>query len=400
MRLLVVEPDPGGHHFIPYLLFFAREAQARGIEVHLMTTAAATRHPAWAMLQEGLAKPLPVALMPEPAAASGYRFVGLLMAQWNYWRAVADGFRRLPADARPDHVFVLSMDGLDRMLALRGSPFGNTPFSGLFVHLKFHWAALGIAPPGRFPWLQQRLFARLLGMKRLHVAATIDASLPGWWQARHRRNAARLQYVPDPGHVRIHQSRAQARTALGLDPGARVVLVYGDISTGKNLAALLRAASAAASPLVVVVAGRVSEAEREGSLASAQAQALQASGRLRVLDGFADLALEQRLFSAADVVWLGYARQFMGQSAVLAQAASAGKPVLAREGGWIGWMTRQHGLGLCVDPEDPAQVNAALARLWPGQVEADVAHQAALAFAAQRSEAAFAAAMLRCLPQG
>ena len=67
-------------------------------------------------------------------------------------------------------------------------------------------------------------------------------------------------------------------------------------------------------------------------------------------------------------------------------------------GGWIGWMTRHHALGLCVDPQDPDQVNAALAQLRPGQPAAEAAREAAARFADQRSEAAFAAAMLRCLP--
>ena len=112
MKLLVVEPDPGGHHFIPYLLFFARQAQARGIEVSLLTTEAATRHPAMAMLQAGLARPLQVHPMPGLAVASGRRVAGLLQAQWNYWQAVATGFRNLPADARPDHVLCFRWTGL------------------------------------------------------------------------------------------------------------------------------------------------------------------------------------------------------------------------------------------------------------------------------------------------
>ena len=397
-RLLIVEPCPGGHHFIPYLLFLARAAMARGMEVSLLTTRSATGHPAFQMLQASLPRELEVAFMPElPASGQGGVF-GLLRGQWDYWKVVAAGYAALPPQARPDHVFVLSMDGLDRMVALRGSPFGRTPFSGLFVHLKFHWASLGIAPPGRLPMLQQWLFARLLAMPRVHALATIDASLPGWWQPRHPRHAAKLRHVPDPGHVRIHETRVQARAALGLDPEAFVVMVYGNISAAKNLAALLRAAALGGPSPVMLVAGQVADAECRACLASESALALQAAGRLRVFDQFVDLELEQRLFSAADVLWLGYARQVWGQSAVLAQAASAGRPVLAREGGWIGWMTRRHGLGLCVDPLDPDQVNAALAQLRPGQPAAEAAREAAARFADQRSEAAFAAAMLRCLP--
>lgn len=397
-RLLVVEPDARGHHFIPYLLFLARAAMSRGMEVSLLTTRSATDHPAFRMLQASLPQPLQIAYMPELPESGRGGVLGLLRWQWDYWTVVAAGFAGLPPQARPDHVFVLSMDSLDRLVALRGSPFGDTPFSGLFVHLKLHWASLGVAPSGRFPGVQERVLSRLLGMDSLHAAGTIDAALPDWWQARHPRHGHKLRYVPDPGQVRVLDSQEQARSRLGIGADDFVVLAYGDMSPRKNLGALLDAAAAPEGGATVVVAGTVDEAVRRQALSSPQARTLQAAGRLHVFDGFADLELEQRLFSAADVLWLGYARSMWGQSAVLAQAASAGRPVLAREGGWIGWMTQRHGLGLCVDPDQPTQVNAALARLQPGQPQAEQARQAAVTFAAQRSEAAFAEAILQCLP--
>ncbi|MFT3755250.1 MAG: glycosyltransferase [Pseudoxanthomonas sp.] len=397
-RLLVVEPDAGGHHFIPYLLFFAREAIARGIEVHLLTTASAMRHAAFAMLRESLPAALMVHAMPELPQASAGGIDGLMRRQWNYWRAVASGFAGIPRDTRPDHVFVLSMDGLDRVTALRGSPFGRTPFSGLFVHLKFHWGSLGIAPPGRFPAVQERLFSHLLGIKSLHSMATIDASLPDWWWQRHPRNAHKLRYVPDPGQIRLVDGREEARKKLGLRPDGQVVLSYGNISATKNLAALLRAAQVVGEPVMVVVAGKVEADVKRDTLASADAEVLRAAGQLHVFDGFADLDMEQRLFAAADVLWLGYARHFCGQSAVLAQAASAGRPVLAREGGWIGWMTQQHGLGLCAEPTDADAVAAALGRLRSDAVLAADIRAATQRFSVERSESAFAAAMMACIP--
>ena len=397
MKLLIVEPYPGGHHFVPYLLFLAKAAMARGIEVRLMTTASAMRHPAFAVLQASLPAPLPVDPMPElPRMEGASGLFGQMRRQWDYWDVMARGFSRLPANARPDHVFLLSMDSLDRVMALRGSPFGKTPFSGLFVHLKFHWASLGVGPAGRFPAIHQWLLSRLLKMCSLHALATIDESLPEWWQARHPRCAHKLRFVPDPGHIRLEEDRQTARRKLGIAADAFVVLLYGRISSRKNVAALLRALFAGGNA-VAVLAGQVEQSDAHLPQ-SDDAKALRDQGRLLVLDRFIDLDEEQRLFCATDVVWLGYARSEWGQSAILAQAASAGRPVLAREGGWIGWMTQRHRLGLCVDPEDAEQVNAALEKLRPRRALAEEIRAAASEFARGRSEGAFAHAILNCIP--
>ena len=403
MKLLIVEPDPAGHHFIPYVLFFAREAMARGVQVSLMTTESAMRHLAFGMLQQSLPVALQIAFMPELPQAHAGSVGGLMRRQWSYWRAVAKGFSSIPRNARPDHVFVLSMDGLDRAMALRGSPFGRTPFSGLFVHLKFHWGSLGVAPPGRFPAVQECLFSHLLGMKALYAVATIDASLPDWWQQRRPRNAHKLMYVPDPGQVKLVDSRGAAREKLGIPREGLVVLVYGNISATKNIIALVRAVQAmdrrvADGQVMVVIAGKIEDALKRESLSSPEAEALHARGGLHLFDGFADLDMEQRLFAAADVIWLGYAKGFWGQSAVLAQAASAGRPVLAREGGWIGVMTERHGLGICVDPMDTEAVAAALSRLYSDAALAIKVRDAALRFSVARSEAVFARAIMACIP--
>ena len=397
MRLLFVEPDPAGHHFLPYFLFFARAALASGHEVRLLTTAVAQRHPAFEVLQEALSDQVQVSVMPE-VAQHGEHMFGLIRRQFSYWSSVAEGFAKIEQESAPDHVFVLSMDGLDRAMVLLGSPFAQTPFSGLFVHLKFHWGALGVAPHRRLSFLQKYLFSRVLRMDDLFAVATIDASLPDWWRERRCAGAQKLRYVPDPGEVRLIDSRVDARTMLGIGQGDRIVLVYGNISAAKNIPALLCAVQSLDGRVTVVIAGKIDEAGRRASLSSPEAEALRSSGRLHVFDQFIDMDLEQRLFAAADVIWLGYAKSFMGQSAVLAQAASAGRPVLAREGGWIGELTQRHGLGLCVDPSSAEDVAVALDRLCTDAALVVEIQEAAALFSAARSESAFASAIMACIP--
>src|SRR6185295_14200834 len=90
MHLAVVEPNAAGHHFAVHVRALAREATARGWRVQLVTTAAATRHPAYAVLQRALAGRLETVLLPDEAARTERRFargVALELRRWHAFRS-------------------------------------------------------------------------------------------------------------------------------------------------------------------------------------------------------------------------------------------------------------------------------------------------------------------------
>jgi len=78
-----------------------------------------------------------------------------------------------------------------------------------------------------------------------------------------------------------------------------------------------------------------------------------------VLDRFIDSETEQDLFSACDVVWLGYKGHY-GMSGVLVQAYRSGKPLIATADGLIGWFCRDGELGPVIDDLAPDSINQAL----------------------------------------
>jgi hypothetical protein len=86
---------------------------------------------------------------------------------------------------------------------------------------------------------------------------------------------------------------------------------------------------------------------------------LVAQGRLKIIDRFISAAEEPALFSAADIVWLGYQGHY-SSSGVLCQAAATKRPVLATNEGLIGWQTSRHGLGRTVDVSKVEDVVGAL----------------------------------------
>jgi glycosyltransferase involved in cell wall biosynthesis len=84
-----------------------------------------------------------------------------------------------------------------------------------------------------------------------------------------------------------------------------------------------------------------------------------------VLDTFISSETELDLFSACDVVWLGYKGHY-GMSGVLVQAYRFGKPVVATADGLIGWFCRTGELGPVVDDLTAPTINRALDAVLAG----------------------------------
>lgn len=364
-RILLVEPEPGGHHFVPYAAALARALREAGDEPSLLTTASALAHAAWPELERIAGGAVRTWVMPEVEPARSRTILALLRAQIAYWRAVRRGIQGLDPCERPALVVLLGLDSCDRAIAALGSPCLGLPFVGLTVQAKHHWSAFGIGAGGRSALIGRWTFSRVLAHRDCLGVATIDETLVAF-EAQSLRRRGRIFWVPDPGEVHRRLDRQSARAALRIDADEPLVLAYGGIDGRKNVRALLAAARLAASAPRVALVGRIASDVRE--LADgADWRALERGRRLLVRDGFATLEEEALWFGAADLVWVGYRDDFLGQSAVIPLAASAGVPVIGRRGGLIGRTIESAGLGGTVDPDDPSATATAIDALLPAR---------------------------------
>jgi glycosyltransferase involved in cell wall biosynthesis len=281
----------------------------------------------------------------------------------------------------------MGLDAVDRAISIFGNPCVGVPFVGLTIHTKFHWPDLGIGPGGRHAALNRWTFDRVLAQRGCLGIASIDQTLVDH-ESRRGRHPGMVRFVPDPGEVSPRLTAREARLALGVDPGlGPLVLVYGGLDARKNILPLLRAARVARCMPMVALAGRLS-AHAQVLRSADDWRALEDSARLVVEDGFLSLDRESLWFCAADVVWVGYHADFLGQSAVIPQAASVGVPILGRSGGLIGRTVEAHGLGETVNPEDTEGVALAIDRLVAKRKAGDL-DENLMHFAAGRSHAAY-----------
>jgi glycosyltransferase involved in cell wall biosynthesis len=345
--LLIVEPEATGHRMVLYVRLIAEEALRRGWKVALMTTASALSHPACHITVSALGRNLDIVTMPEIARGTNHGRLQLLFGQRAYLRAVEQGYMQYRKTSTADFVYVPYLNYFDKVLGFHGSPFGDTPFGGMILAAKFHHHACGIAgPTGVQDIVNRVLFRRLLGLRNLALATTIDEPLPQFVAQKMSTSARKVRYVPDTSFICQPADRHGARRALRLEESHFVVAAYGALSPRKGLARLLTLFSAADLPkhFRLVLAG-IQDTEAAQMIQSFMLKAGQRASQVVVLNRFCSELEEGQVFAAADTMWLCY-ENFSGMSGVLIQSAQAGVPVITSNYGLIDHYRGRRSLGL------------------------------------------------------
>jgi glycosyltransferase involved in cell wall biosynthesis len=365
VRLLIIEPEASGHRMSLYVRLLVRACVARRWMVHLLTTKQVTQHAAFALVQDEAGGNLRTSFMENVRASERTCPIALLANQIKYYGAIDRAFKRLPADELPDLVYMMHLDYFDKVLAIRGSPFGAVPFAGMLMDVKHHRRRMGTGPATRSDALYDLLMRRVLRLTALRAVTVIDETFMEFAAAAGHPEYRKVRYVPDVGEVTGNETREESRTALGLPGLARVILVYGTLTRRKGVQQLLEAVAYDGVPsnVAVLLAGS-QDAETASLVRGSLAQQLLSTSRLFVSNGFHDDVLEHRVFNAADAVWLGYVEGFHGSSGVLYQAGSMSLPVITAATGLIGWLNKRYGLGVAADPNDKRAMAAAIRALF------------------------------------
>lgn len=158
-----------------------------------------------------------------------------------------------------------------------------------------------------------------------------------------------------PGGVDLQRfasvSRNDARLALGLQPGARVVGSVGRLEEVKGHRILIESMAQLPADISVILVGEGSQRER----LMAQAAALGVDGRLRLLGHRDDI---ERILPAFDVFCLPSVSE--GLPRVVMEAQGAGVPVVATDVGSVRQAIDPKS-GRVIRPQDPVAMAQALA---------------------------------------
>lgn len=348
-----------------HVRFILKEMLRRGWEVHLVTTERATKHPAYQIVKNDFEGKFSLHFMPDAGTETGASDLQRFQDQFRRLDAYKKGYQDLVAKTPIDAVYMVNLDQADMPMALKGSPFGKTPFAGMLIGRHFHAAKMGVKMGEEK--LRDKIFGpvfkRMIRIPTLRRALILDPTLVDFAHQFKLKDGEKVHHVPDVSSLAQQPHDPPPRVALGIPEQAFVVLAYGALSLRKGVTELVAALTHQDCPkeAVVLFAGR-QDTEAKAVLAGEDAQKLRAAGRLFELVKFLDDADESMVFQACDAVWLGY-RHWLGMSGVLVQAATAGKSVIAMDQGLVGYLTDHHQIGLTATFDDAARVAANIRRL-------------------------------------
>ncbi|MBP0590987.1 group 1 glycosyl transferase [Paraburkholderia sp. LEh10] len=271
-----------------------------------------------------------------------------------YFKLAYDSVKRVE---RVRLVVVPYVDYFFHALPLLGTPFGRAPWIAITMRATFHHRKVGVRTPGRpvANLVKSLLFRRAVHTKGLRALLSIDPTLHEWVGRANPKHGAKVAYVADPFPDATAEDPVVARERLGLDRNGRYLLVYGSISERKGICELAEALAGMKDAPTLLLAG-----EQDPDIRGFMRAFIPILKPAPViLDRFISNETERDLFSACDIVWLGYKGHY-GMSGVLVQAYRFDKPVIATSDGLIGWFCRDGQLGPCLHDLSAASIKRAI----------------------------------------
>ena len=352
--VVIIEPNFTGHRW-RYVEWIAQACLEAGYPVLVVTENSNEDHRFAREIMSARREDLQIAFVDTESRRHSRGLKRFSYARFHaYFKLAYDSVKRAE---RVRLVVVPYVDYFFHALPLLGSPFGKTPWIAITMRATFHHRKVGVRTPGRplVNTLKSLLFRRAVHTRGLRALLSIDPTLPEWVGRATPKHGASVEYVADPFPDAKAEDPLVARERLGLDPAGRYLLVYGSISERKGICELAEALAGMKDAPTLLLAGE-QDPEVRGFM-RAFIPILKPAPV--ILDQFISNEMERDLFSACDVVWLGYKGHY-GMSGVLVQAYRFDKPVIATSDGLIGWFCRGGQLGPCLDDLSAASITHAL----------------------------------------
>jgi glycosyltransferase involved in cell wall biosynthesis len=348
MTYLIIEPEHKGHYIILYIKFIVRLISIKNSNVIILTTKKTSRHKSFKTLfKEHKKIKIEYIKYIKPKNSST---LSILFYQIRLFFLIKSAYKKISKKYKVDHIFLNSLDHFDKAIFFFGDPFFNVNFSGIYVNPKFHLKKYNLGIAGRYNYISKIFFKKLLLISNLKNILTNDKFFIDYINKNKFKYSYKLKFLREPREFSHSFTKDDSRKILKLPENRFYILVYGALKKTKGINELLLALSSdnINNKVSVILAGEQDEYVKS-LLKFKISKLLLKKKKLFVFNGFKDEKEESILFSASDVVWVGYQKTFPFLSGVLYQAAIKNLPIIASNNGIIGWMNKKYKLGFSVD---------------------------------------------------
>ncbi len=361
-RILIIEPESSGHHFSLYLKLIVKSLNNKA-HIHLLTKSESRFHPAYDIVLGESGGNMITHFLPHYNKINSNKTIDLFVQQCKLYFHIKFTFNNLIKKFKFDKVFFVNIDHIEKALSIFGTPFGDIPYSGIFMNPKFHKNKIGIGAKSRNDSIYEFLFNRLMSQMTLENIGTVDETFSDYY-----KSIDKIKFIPEPFDLVGKMSRSEARYKYGFTDQQFVILVFGDLSLRKGIKELINGINISDNiNLVLHFVGKTND-DTEVFLKENYVQKLLNNGTLLIRRGFQTEEEQFNVFISSDMVWVGYTHGFSGSSGVYYQAASLGIPVIVNNFGLLGWLVKKHKNGILCDVYDEKCVSSSISLMIENEI--------------------------------
>jgi hypothetical protein len=356
-NILIIETEYEGHYLTGYIKYILRSFKNKKFKITLLTSSDA-QNKAKGALQILRKEKLKFNIETiKNLKLKKFSSIHLIAHQIRLYFAIKEKFKELNLSTRFDHIFLTSIQKLDKALVVFGSPFQNINFSGIYLDIKFHLYKYKIDYKSRFNYLSKKFFQKLLEFSTLDNIITNDHLLKKYIKSNNWNNSHKLKFLHDPKEFNFSFNKFYSREKLGIPNKSILILLYGALIESKGIVELLSIFKVAKlnKNIRVVLAGKQFTNYKNFALNNSFINKLKLDKKLFIFNRWISEKEEALLFSAADIVWIGY-KNYSSPSGVLYQAIQKDIPSLISNEGLINSLNKKIKVGYVTNINNPLDI--------------------------------------------
>jgi len=345
-NILIIESEYEGHYLTGYIKYILRSFKKKKYKITLLISEDAKKKARGALKILRREKVEFNIETIKNLKIRNYSSIQLIFNQIRLYFAIKEKFRQINTFIKFDHIFLTSIQKFDKALVFFGSPFQAVNFSGVYLGAKFHLCEYKISYESRYNYLSKKFFKKLLGISSLQNIITNDHLLKKFLRKENWRNSDKLKFLHDPKEFNSNFSKSYSRKKLDLPKKSILILVYGALIESKGITELLSIFkdSKLNKDIRIILAGKQFGENKIFLLNNKFINNLKLENKLFIFNDWISEEKEALLYSATDIVWIGY-KNYSSPSGVFYQAMQKCIPPLISNDGLIDNLNKKINVG-------------------------------------------------------
>ena len=349
MKILFVEPEYQGHHVALHLNLLINEFYKRKWQISILTYKKSVSSEAYKLINKKIFNKINFFYIKEISFYNSKNILYLIYIQVIKYYNIIRSIKKILLKNHIDHIYFVTGDHIDKILAILGNFSLRVKFSLMLIYSKVYLNKNINYLNNIILEAKKKLLFRLIDLVYLKNFFVLDLFLFKFIKKNKKNNFSKVTYTPDPAQLKFFFPQKFSKDYLKIKKNVFVILIYGAIKMSKGIKELISTLLYLNNNKIkLIIAGKQTDDVKFFLNLDVNKELIN-QGQVIVYDGFKNYKEEAILFSASDIVWVGYDNNFSGSSGVLHQAGMANKPVITNRFGLLGYLNKKYKIGSVVN---------------------------------------------------